>query len=57
MVDNMYDIYMLDIECGKIRKFESSHFCFVKANMGPQEGSPYIMFRVCSEVWLRVLFK
>jgi hypothetical protein len=57
MVDNMYDIYMLDSECGKIRKFESSHFCFVKANMGPQEGSPYIMFRVCSEVWLRVLFK
>ena len=43
MVDNMYDIYMLDSECGKIRKFESSHFCFVKANMGPQEGSPYIM--------------
>jgi hypothetical protein len=42
MVDNMYDIYiyMLDSECGKIRKFESNHFCFVKANMGPQEATP-----------------
>jgi len=43
MIDNIYIYIYIDSECGKIRKFESNHFCFVKANMGPQEATPYIM--------------
>ena len=32
---------MLDSESGKIRKFESYDFCFMKANTGPRKFESY----------------